>query len=141
MSGNETNEGYALVTPAKNEEANLLKVAEAVVNQTVTPRLWVIVDDGSTDRTQQIIRDLQGNQSWIVASSLPEHRRDINVHYAEVCKHGFDVAIRYLEEHDISYEFLGLIDADTVVESRYFEKLIGEFRRDRGLGVASGGLF
>ena len=54
---------------------------------------------------------------------------------------GFELAISYLVANGIPYEFLGLIDADTVVEPRYFEKLLDEFNNDPKLGLASGGLF
>jgi glycosyltransferase involved in cell wall biosynthesis len=141
MNGNEENEGYILVTPARNEEDNLLRVANAVINQTIAPRLWVIVDDGSTDRTPEIIQDLRRQHHWISSVRLPEHDRDIYLNYSEVCQKGFNLAVDYLDEKGSEYEFVGLVDADTVVEPQYFEKLIEEFKKDCQLGVASGCLF
>src|SRR3954470_12052595 len=57
--------GYALVTPAKNEEKLIEKTIMSVVNQTVTPLKWVIVDDGSTDRTAEIVRRYAERYDWI----------------------------------------------------------------------------
>ena len=46
---------YVLITPARNEEAFIEKTIESVIHQTVLPVKWVIVDDGSTDRTAEIV--------------------------------------------------------------------------------------
>ena len=67
--------------------------------------------------------------------------RDIYLHYAEVCRRGFDFGIDHLDRNGIDYSFLGLVDADTIVERHYFEKLITEFQKNRKLGLVSGGLF
>ena len=42
---------YVLITPARDEEAYIGRTLESVVNQTVPPTRWVIVDDGSVDHT------------------------------------------------------------------------------------------
>jgi len=141
MHEDEPNQNYLLVTPAKNEERNLTAMAQSVVNQTMTPRLWVIMDDGSSDGTAEVIHGLTRRHSWIVGASLSEHPRDVYFHYAEVCMKGFDLAISYLRENKINCEFLGLVDADTWLEPTYFERLMDEFRKDVRLGLASGGLF
>ena len=56
---------YILVTPCKNEEESLPELARSVVNQAIKPKMWVIVDDGSTDRTPEILRDLALKHNWI----------------------------------------------------------------------------
>ena len=132
---------YILVTPAKNEENNLPDVAGSVIKQTMKPKLWVIVDDGSTDGTPIIIKNLESKYEWIRSIRLPQRARDITFHYAYVCKRGFDYTIGYCEENSIDYEFIGLLDADTVLEEKYFEKLINEFKKDRNLGIASGSVY
>ncbi|WP_292393416.1 glycosyltransferase [Methanoculleus sp. UBA303] len=129
---------YIIVTPAKNEEEHLPKVAEAVITQNVPPILWVIVDDGSTDRTPDIIRTLEDQYIWIKSIQLPPHPRDITFHYSYVCKSGFDYAIQLCKTNAIQYNFIGLLDADTVLEAAYFEKLSMEFHRNSQLGIASG---
>ncbi len=140
MSHQIAHEGYILVTPAKDEEQSILGVARGILNQTITPRLWVIVDDGSKDKTPEVIEYLRNQQNWIMSIRLPEHPRDINLHYATVCKKGFDFAVGYSQKSNINYGFIGLVDADTVVEPRYFEELIGRFRNNKRLGIASGSL-
>ncbi len=114
---------YILVTPAKNEEKQLPKVAEAVIGQTAPPILWVIVDDGSTDSTPEVIKNLESQFNWIRSIRLPPHPRDITFHYSYVCKNGFDHALEFCKNNSIQYNFIGLLDADTVLEKTYFEKL------------------
>ena len=46
---------YVLITPAHNEEAFIEKTLASMVAQTLLPERWIIVDDGSTDRTAEIV--------------------------------------------------------------------------------------
>lgn len=132
---------YLLVTPAKNEEQNLLEVSKSVTGQKLKPELWIIVDDGSTDGTPRILEELQENFPWVHSIRLPPRSRDITFHYSYVCKQGFDFALEYCREHNIEFEYIGLLDADTVLEKNYFEKLLAEFEKDNSIGIASGGIY
>ncbi len=132
---------YVLITPVKDEEAYLYEVAGSVVKQTMRPELWVIVDDGSTDKTPEIINSLTNRYGWIKVLTLPLHDRDIKYHYSYVCKQGFDCALKCCEEYNIHYEYIGLLDADTVLVRNYFEQLLNEFKNDSALGIASGGIY
>jgi len=46
---------YVIISPVRDEEEHIQATIESVSNQTVRPAEWVIVDDGSTDRTGAII--------------------------------------------------------------------------------------
>ena len=46
---------YVLITPAHNEEEFIEKTIQSVIAQTVLPKKWIIVNDGSTDRTEEIV--------------------------------------------------------------------------------------
>lgn len=131
---------YILVTPAKNEESNLYEVSESIISQSVRPVLWVIVDDGSTDQTPMIINMLSSKHNWIKKTTMPPGPRDLTHHYASVCKRGFDYAISYSAEHNIIYRYIGLLDADTILNYNYFLDLITEFDKDKSLGICSGGI-
>src|SRR6185295_5837755 len=56
---------YALITPAWNEEAHLDEVIRSVAGQILLPERWVIVSDGSTDRTDEIVQSYARLHSWI----------------------------------------------------------------------------
>jgi glycosyltransferase involved in cell wall biosynthesis len=132
---------YLLVTPAKNEEQNLPEVSKSVMGQKLKPELWIIVDDGSTDGTPHILEDLKASHSWIQSIRLPPRPRDITFHYSYVCKQGFDYALENCRENNIEFEYIGLLDADTVLEENYFGKLLAEFEKDNSIGITSGGIY
>ncbi len=132
---------YLLITPARNEEQNLPEVSKSVTGQKVKPELWIIVDDGSTDDTAHILENLKASYSWIQSIRLPPRPRDITFHYSYVCKQGFDYALDYCRENNLEFEYIGLLDADTVLEENYFGKLLKEFEKDNSLGIASGGVY
>jgi len=113
---------FVLVTPAKNEEQNLPEVSKSVIGQKIKADLWVIVDDGSTDGTPRILEDLQANYSWIRSIRLPPRPRDITFIIVMSAK-GLDYALEYCRENNIEFDYIGLLDADTVLEGNYFGKL------------------
>lgn len=133
------NANYILLTAARNEEDNLPALISSIVRQTIKPALWVIVDDGSTDGTPAIIKEAKEKHKWIKSIRMDEHpRRDTGKIYARICNTGFDFAIKFCEEHNISYAYIGIVDADMVLEKDFFEKLIKEFKKNPKLGIASG---
>lgn len=131
---------YILLTPAKDEAENLPFVLRSVIAQSIRPRVWLIVDDGSTDGTPEIIRDAEKEHKWIKSIRLPQHPRDITFHYSYVCKVGFDELISYCFENKIEYQYIGLLDADTEVSENFFESLINAMEEDASLGIVSGGI-
>ncbi len=130
---------YIVVTPCKNEGDNLPDLIESVVAQTIRPVLWVIVDDGSTDDTQNIIGDAMKAHGWIRNIRLDSEARDLGLHLAGVMKNGFDYTISYCRRYGIEYDYLGNLDGDLTLPTTFYESLMSEFEKDSKLGVASGG--
>ena len=62
---------YVLITPARNEEAYIEKTIQSVISQTVLPEKWVIVSDGSTDRTDEIVKQYIVENTWIELLRMP----------------------------------------------------------------------
>ena len=138
---NEIGFKYILISPIKNEELYLSDVIESVLNQTIKPELWVIVNDGSTDRTAEIVEGYKNKFNFIKLVTMPDSQYDVYIHYAHICRVGFEHAINYCRKNRIQYEFIGLLDGDTMLEINYFEKIIYEFKKDPNLGIASGGIY
>ena len=132
---------YILVTPVKNEEKSLYNLIKSVALQSIKPVLWVIVDDGSTDETPIIIKETELKYDWINSIQLDGSIRDLGIHYADICRKGFDFGIRYCNINSIQYEYIGLLDADMVLCTDYFKRLIKEFENNSKLGIASGGIY
>jgi len=138
MKENKNSRQYIVVTPCKNEENNLPNLVQSMTAQTIKPALWVIVDDGSTDRTGEIIAEVEEKYGWVKGLHLEKCEEYMGTHLAYVCNKGFEFAREYCDREGISYGYIALVDADNILEERYFEKLIGEFEKDEKLGIASG---
>ena len=67
---------YVLITPARNEEAFIEQTIQSVINQTILPLRWVIVSDGSTDRTDEIVSKYTADHPWIELVRMPESGRN-----------------------------------------------------------------
>lgn len=124
--------GYVLITPAKNEEALIGTTIQSVVDQTLRPAEWIIVSDGSTDRTDEIVMAAARQHSWIRLIALPP--RDQRS-FAAVVK-ATETGVRALTVGDYSY--IGLLDSDLRFKADYFESVIEEFEVSPRLGLAGG---
>lgn len=121
---------YVLITPARNEEKYIEKTIQSVISQTILPKKWVIVSDGSTDRTDEIVKQYLSENSWIELIRMPEHRDRSFAAKA----HCFNVG--YQEVKDVKYDVIGNLDADISFEENYFKFLVNKFDEFFELGVA-----
>jgi poly-beta-1,6-N-acetyl-D-glucosamine synthase len=130
MTLNERNgAGYVLITPARNEEAFIELTIKSVVAQTVRPLKWVIVSDGSTDRTDEIVSKYAAESPWIELVRTPE-RKERNF-----AGKVFAFNTGYQRLNQISYDFIGCMDADISFDSEYFEFLLGKLVNNARLGL------
>lgn len=121
---------YVLITPARNEETFIEKTIESVIHQTVLPVKWVIVDDGSTDKTREIVGRYLGQYCWIEMVQMPQ-RRDRSF-AAKVT--AFNAG--YERVRGLDYEVVGNLDADLSFDADYFQFMLSKFSQDDNLGVA-----
>ena len=119
----------ALITPARNEADLIEATIRSVVAQTVRPVKWVIVSDGSTDGTDEIVQRYAADHSWMRLLRMPE--RSDRQFAAKA--HAFNAGLEELRE--TAYDVVGNLDADITFESDYFEFLLGQFEGDPRLGV------
>jgi glycosyltransferase involved in cell wall biosynthesis len=121
---------YVLVTPTRNEEAFVEKTIESMIHQTVLPLKWVIVDDGSTDRTPEILGRCLAQFPWMELIQMPQ-RRDRSF-AAKV--NAFNVGYEMVKA--LPYAIIGNLDSDISFEKDHFEFLLQKFSEDPSLGVA-----
>ena len=119
-----------LITPARNEEAFIEKTIQSVVNQTVLPSRWVIVNDGSTDGTAAIVAHYAALYDWIDVVNMPAHRDRSFAAKVHCFNAGYET-VKALD-HDV----VGNLDADISFATDYLEFLLLRFWEDPGLGVA-----
>jgi glycosyltransferase involved in cell wall biosynthesis len=121
---------YALVTAARNEEALIEQTILSVVAQTIRPVRWVIVSDGSTDGTDEIVKRHACKHDWIELLRMPEHR---DRQFAAKA-HCFNAGYSHL--NGANFDIIGNLDADITFAPDYFEFLLGKFAAMPRLGVA-----
>lgn len=121
---------YVLITPARNEEAYIERTIKAVIAQTALPRKWVIVSDGSTDRTDDIVKKYLPEHPWIELIRMPE-RRDRHFAGKVTCFNAGYESVKNAE-----YDLICSLDADITFEPDYFEFLLRKFADTPRLGVA-----
>lgn len=120
---------YVVVSAARNEETFIRLTADSLVAQTKRPLRWIVVDDGSTDRTAAIVREYASREPWIELISLPPRNgRDFSRKVRAV-----NLGLNRVA--DLDFEVLVNLDADVSFEPAYMEFLIEKFVADPALGV------
>ena len=120
---------YALITPARNEADFIELTIKSVVEQKVRPIKWVIVSDGSTDGTHDIVTKYAGVHPWIELVKMPERRER---HFAGKA-HAVNVGCSRLT--GLPFDVIGNLDADVSFGPDYFEFLMQRFAENSQLGV------
>jgi glycosyltransferase involved in cell wall biosynthesis len=121
---------YVLITPARNEEEFIEQTIRSIISQTVLPRRWVIVSDGSTDRTDAIVESYLADHAWIRLVRMPARTERHFAGKAGAFKAGYETVA------DLEYDIIGNLDADVSFEPDYIEYLISKFSENPKLGVA-----
>ena len=125
---------YVIITTAKDEAEYIRHTLESVCQQTLKPRQWIIVDDGSTDDTPEIVKEYLNRYDWI---TLVE--RD-NAHVERMgggkVVRAFYSGFEAIATHD--YDFIVKLDADLSLPRNYFEEVSKAFENDDRIGLAGG---
>ena len=120
---------YLLITPAKNEEAFLELTIRSVVDQTVRPVRWLVVSDGSTDSTNEIVSRAAQQHDWIELFRMPERTtRDFGGK-----AHCFNTGYACIGH--LPHQVIASLDADITFERDYFEFLLDKLANDPSLGI------
>ncbi len=108
------------------------KTLDSVVAQTVTPALWVVVDDGSTDETPRILADYAAKHDWIRVVPKPDRgKRAVGPGVVEAFYAGLETVTE-------EFPYLCKLDLDLDLPPRYFETLIERMEADPRIGTCSG---
>lgn len=126
---------YCIIIPAHNEEAFLEKTLQSLVKQTFLPKKIIVVNDASTDATQNIIQKFSEKYGFIESVYFDSEKfhapgsKVINAFYK-----GF-------ERLDENFDIIGKFDADIVLPPNYFENVLALFSSDEKIGIAGGNLY
>ena len=127
---------YVIISPVRDEEKYLPRTIESMVNQTIPAVEYILVDDGSTDRTAEIIQTAAQKHPWIRYVKRPD--RGVRAVGPGVIEAFYD---GYSQIQTDDYDYIGKMDGDLTFDPKYFETLFAKFDQDPYLGGASGKLF
>jgi len=127
---------YVIISPVRDEEAHLARTIEAVIAQTVRPTEWVIVNDGSTDKTGEIADGYARQHAWIRVC----HRENRGFRKAGGgVVDAFNDGYRSLQSKD--WDFLVKLDGDLSFIPEYFEMCFSTFEKEVTLGITGGTIY
>ncbi|WP_435312741.1 glycosyltransferase [Primorskyibacter sedentarius] len=124
---------YILISPCRDEADYMRRTLDSVVAQSVTPAKWIIVDDGSTDATPEILSEYAAQHDWIQVVTKPNRgARAVGPGVIEAFYFG-------VEQVDLSdYDFSCKLDLDLDLPPRYFEILMERMNANPRIGTCSG---
>ena len=120
------------VIPTYNEEVFISKTLDSIVSQTLLPKKVVVVNDNSTDGTQNIIDGYTEKYSWISCvynSSENKHLPGSKV--IRAFEKGFETL-------DDNFDIIIKLDADLILPNDYFEKIVQTFQSNPRIGMVGG---
>ena len=114
----------------RNEEKHIKLVLSSVVNQSITPTQVIIVDDASSDSTYRIIKQFSKiNKNWSIFQRNKNDERYNSI---------VNTMKKSSEMIKNEFNFLMVLDGDTILEEKYIEKILDEFELNLKLGIAGG---
>lgn len=126
---------YAVISPVRNEAAYIEKTLKSMACQTVLPVAWVIVNDGSSDGTESIVKQWSDAYPWIrLVTRADRGARQRGKGVVEAFYDGYATLIE-------PFDYIVKLDGDVSFTENYFEGLLSEFASDPQLGIAGGGVY
>lgn len=124
---------YVLISPCRDEAEYARRTLDSVINQSMRPAKWLIVDDGSTDGTPQILAEYRAKYDWIeVVTRSDRGKRLVGPGVIDAFYAGYDVI------NPDDYDFLCKSDLDLDLPPRYFEILINRMAANPHIATCSG---
>ena len=128
-----TGDRYVLISPCRNEAAYMRQTLDTVIAQSIRPAKWVIVDDGSTDETPQILAECARLHDWIkIVTRTDRGRRAVGPGVIEAFYAGYETI------NPDDYNYLCKLDLDLRLPPRYFEILMERMKANPRIATCSG---
>lgn len=107
---------FSIVLPVHNGEKTIARAISSVICQSYPNWELIIVNDGSTDRTQQIVSEAMKHDRRVRMFVMPQNSGRI--------------VARNIGNHLARYDWMGMLDADDEYCSTYLETLNDEIERN-----------
>jgi biofilm PGA synthesis N-glycosyltransferase PgaC len=126
---------YVLITSAHNEAELIANTIKSVLNQQIKPAEWIIIDDGSSDNTSEIVKKFSASNPFIkIFYKSADPKRDFSSKVNAI-----HLAVSKITSSD--YDYLGILDADITFDSSYYASVISKFENREKLGIAGGMIY
>jgi biofilm PGA synthesis N-glycosyltransferase PgaC len=126
---------YVVITPVRDEEKFVETTIRSVASQTIRPREWIIVNDGSSDRTGEIVDQCAAQFPWIHV--IHRQNRGFRKSGGGVIEAFYD-GYNSLRHDD--WDFVVKLDGDLTLAPDYFEKCFEHFSAQPKLGIGGGAI-
>ena len=124
---------YVVISPVRDEGDSIESTILSVIRQTIPPAEWILVNDGSHDRTGAVLDEYAKKYFWITAVHRPDRGfREPGTGVVDAFYHGY----QFLQVTD--WRFIVKLDGDLILAPDYFESCFAEFRADPKLGIGGG---
>ncbi len=128
-----TDKSYVLISPCRNESDYMRQTLDTVIAQSIRPTQWIIVDDGSTDKTPQILADYAARHDWIkIVTRTDRGHRAVGPGVIDAFYSGYET----ITPDD--YNYLCKLDLDLRLPPRYFEILMERMEANQRIATCSG---
>ena len=129
------NSKYILITSAHNEAGLIGNTIKSVLDQQLKPVEWIIVDDGSTDNTSEVVAEFAASNPFI---KLLKKRADLRRDFSSKVN-AIHLAVSKIST--LNYDYLGILDADITFSSSYYTSVISKFENRTKLGIVGGVIY
>jgi poly-beta-1,6-N-acetyl-D-glucosamine synthase len=127
-----------IVSPVRNEAAHIERVVRAVAAQELPPSRWIVIDDGSSDGTLEILQKLETEVPFLSAidgAGIPHSNGRDRLAFAAEAR-AFNSGLALVEWREFTHVMK--LDGDIELPPHYFRTLIDRFAADPKLGLAGG---
>lgn len=130
---NENNWKYSIILPAHNEEKFIGNALQSIVQQSYLPKEVMVVNDNSTDSTEEIVRGFIEKYPFIqmIHSESNQTTHEPGSKIVQAFYKGF-------EKLSSDWDVIVKMDADVILPTNYFQEIIGEFQNNSSIGIAGG---
>lgn len=125
---------YVLISAVRNEGNYIGNTIHSIIHQSVLPKVWIIVSDGSTDHTDEIVLQYVAQNNFI---TLVRKEANLNgqVDFSSKVR---AIMVGHEKLAGTKYDFIGILDGDVTFDSHYYENVLKQFAQNSKLGIAGG---
>ena len=107
---------YSAVIIARNEEKHIQQTAESILNQSIKPHRIIVVDDGSTDATLDILNNMP-----VVVKRMPNPDSYADRYHGTMTD-VYNAGLSCIRNDPVDWAYSG--DADIILPSKYCETMM-----------------